>query len=336
MPPTEPKPKPRPPAKTPGEHRSAPKVKPPSFDPNLYPGMVEGERTTAYTTWLRNVPPEFHTLISRFGAPVQALLWRANQDGREPNDVLNEITFKYGADAFKSGGGGGGGRGRGGGGGGGGVQPPTPEQIAAAKAEITNRSRTLGHTPLSEDVLLYVATTAVRDNWNSAQLDDWLLGDEKAITDPGAVTVSIDQIKSQANAQLMNVSDATAREWAMRINSGEMDAAAVQSIFQQQATAEFGWAAQSLAGGLTMRDILMPARDTLARELEMSGDSIDLMDPKWRNMTIAADEKGVPRAATMTEVTKAARKDPAYAKTAGAARFTANIAQQLRQVFEGG
>jgi hypothetical protein len=188
---------------------------------------------------------------------------------------------------------------------------------------------------MTEDVLTWTATTVVRDNWTDEMLTDHLLIDPSKVTEPGSISASIDQIKQMAASQLMPVSDATAREWATRINSGEMTTDAVASIFSQQAIGEFGWAASSLQAGSTMRDLLMPARDTISRELEMSAETVDFMDPRWRSMVQTAGADGIPRAATLTEVTRAARKDGAWAKTTNAARMAATVAQKLRDTFEG-
>jgi hypothetical protein len=306
-------------------------------DQALYPGLMFGDAAgiNGYKAWLNNYlskSTEQSTLVARGGAGVQAILWRAHVANRDPNDTLNEIADKFGTDIFAPiGGGGGGGRG---GGGGGPSAEDIAKQVESAKAEVRNRAATLGR-PLSEDEVTFLATAAVNENWSGAQLDDQLMSDPSKITEPGLVQVSSDQIKAAGSAQLMNVSDETARQWALRINSGEMDITAVQSIFQQQALAEFGWAAESLKSGLTMRDILTPARDKIASELEIGANQVDLMDPKYRQMAQQFDKDGKPRAATMTEVTQSARKDAQWANTANAARLAANTAQLMRQTFEG-
>lgn len=308
-------------------------------DAAKYPGLLRGELTGAYITWLNNLArssPDYWALIQAHGPTMQALLWRAYQDNQDPNLTLNEMTRQFGTDVFKavSGGSGGGGRG-GGGGGGGGTAAPTPEQIAAAAAAVKNRAGELGR-PITDDEITFVATTIVRDGWNSAQLDDWLLGDPTKVTDPGLVTASVDQIRQMASNQLLTVSDATARGWAERINSGEMTTDAVQSIFQQQALGEFGWAAESIKAGINMKDMLAPARDQIAKELEVTPETVDLMDPKWRGMVTTTDpQSGAVRAATLTEVTRSARKAPEWAKTNSSKQLAANTFMLVRNAFEG-
>jgi hypothetical protein len=301
------------------------------YDNAKYPGLLRGELPSAYTTWLTRLPtasPDEWALIQAHGGSMQSLLWRAKQDQQDPNDTLNLMARIFGTSVFDAAKAGGGGR-RGGGGGG---SDPT-KAIASAEAEIRNKAATLGR-PLTDDEIHFMATAAVNESWSDAQLmDQLMLGDK--ITEPGARSVSIDQIKQMANQQLLNVSDTTAREWANRIVSGEMLPETVASIFQQQASAEFGWAADQINAGVKMRDILSPSRDVLAHELERAPETIDLMDDKWRKMVQATNPDGTQRAATITEVTRNARKDPGYFDTSAAARLGANTFQMLRNAFEG-
>lgn len=308
--------------------------------PGLFRNEQSGMTQLDYNTWLQALPrtaPDQWALIQAGGGAMQELLWRAYADNTPANQVLNSIAAKFPAvfDKITAANKGGGGGSRGGGGGGG-TAAPTPEQIASAKAEIANRSATLGHAPLTDDVLTFVATTVVRDNWTSAQLDDWLLAKSEDITQPGLVNVSIDQIRQLASDQLLGVSDDTARGWAMKINSSEMDINSVKSIFANQALQEFGWASDGIKAGLNVKDMLAPQRDRIAQELEIGADQVDLMDPKWRNMVTVNDaQTGMPRAATITEAASNARKDPGYASTTGAVNNASAIFMQLRKNFEG-
>lgn len=311
------------------------------LDNAKYPGLLMHEQSgmnqTDYNMWLKALPtvaPDRWALIQQFGGPMQEVLWRAYADVENPNKTLNKIAAMFpGAVAPV----GGGGRGGGGRGGGGGTAAPTPEQIAAAKAAIKNRAYTLGRQPFTDDELTWVATTVVRDNWSNEQLDDWLTtGDQAAkIDQPGLIAANIGQIKQMASAQLLNVSDATAREWATRIESGEMSPEAVKQIFATQAAQEFGWAANGIASGQTVRDMLLPARDRIANELEMNADAIDLMDPRWRGLVTTTDQNGQVRAATMTEVTQHARQQPEFASTTHSGQLAADTFSMIRQAFEG-
>lgn len=224
-----------------------------------------------------------------------------------------------------------GGRGYGGGGGGASIA----EQEASAAAGIKNQAETLG-VHLDDGELAYVAKVAVGSKWSNEQLNDWLIG--RATTDQaagklglGTVSRGVDEIKQMAANQLITISDDTARGYSLKIQSGEMDPAVLQSLFQQQATARYAWAESALSKGITMKDYLLPSRDAIANELEKPADSIDMMDSKWLDMMQTIDSKGATRAATQSEITSRVRKLDEFKSTNRAKDLTSQAAMYLRQ-----
>lgn len=292
-----------------------------------------------YRNWLFGMgqDPAFAALRSKYGDAFVAYQWYAFRLAPDDTKYLNDMAVKFpGYDTFLNSQGRGGGGGGGGGSGGGAT---LEQQFAAAEAAIRNKSETFG-LQMGDGDIKAIARVVVTGNWSNDQLDDYLLGsaanpNTAAITQPGTLQSTAEQIKTMASNQLVTVSDATATEWSRRILSGELELATVNTILTQQARNEFGWATDALGSGATMRDILSPARDTVARELEMNPNDINLMDDKWRKMVQSVDDNGTARAATLTEVVRAARQDAQYARTAGAARMAAQTATILRGVFEG-
>lgn len=334
------KPKTKTTPKAPGTGSNAPTPEPRYKDDGTYigsqlrPGFArdQGFSYNEYDTWLANKEgnAEFNALRSKYGAAFVSFEWYADRFITDSNVYFNSMDMRFqGWRDIQTGPGNGPSRGPGGGGG-----ASLAEQYAAAEAAIRNEAGTLG-LPMSEAEIKALAKTVVSENWSGDQLTDRLTGDPNKITQPGTFMAMADQIKGMAAQQLIKVSDATAREWARQIMSGEKDVVAVANIFANQASAEFGWAAGQIKQGTTMRDILMPARDTLANELEINPDTIDFNDTKWRTMIQTTGPDNKPRAATLTEVTQAARKAPEWANTANAGRLAANMATMLRQTFEG-
>lgn len=287
-----------------------------------------------YDAWLAQgrQSEAFKTLEAKYGAKYVAWEWGAsNKDWASDGDYFNALTMAFPdwqatltAAASTRGPGGPGSSG-----------PSLAQQYAQAEAAIRNEASTLG-LALKDPQIKDLAKQAVTGKWSSEQLTDKLTGNVNAFTQPGTFQAMVAQIKGMASQQLITISDATAKEWARQVVSGEKDPNAIGAIFMNQAAGEFGWAATQLKEGTTMRDILMPARDTLASELEMDPTLINFNDSKWRNMVTVKDPTGKPRAATLTEVTQAARQDPGWSKTANAGRMAANMATMLRQAFEGG
>jgi hypothetical protein len=229
--------------------------------------------------------------------------------------------------AKTDGSGGGGGRG----GGGGGVSKE--QQYLAAQAAIRNEASKLG-LEINDASVVTLSKVVVDNSWSNDQLMDYLVPGAKNTTAAGTITISVDQIKKMAANQLLNVSDATAREWASKIASDEMTLDAVGSLLQAQATLKYGWAASQIGQGVSVRDMMLPGRDVIARELEMDPESIDLMDGKWLGMLQTADSSnGTVRAATESELTMRARKDERWAKTRNATVAASRSAAMMRNFF---
>ena len=303
------------------------------------PGFIWGQADPSnkrykpqdYRDWLNGsmTDPAFSALRTAYGDEFVAFMWWGFRTESDPNVLNNRMAtlFPGYLDVIP-----GAGNGPSYGGGGGGMSKA--QQIAAAEAEIRNQSQTLGLNFTDGDIKA-IAQTVVKDSWSGAQLTDYLLADSTRATNPGSLRDMQAQIKAMGKAQLINVSDASSAEWAKRIMSGEMDIGTVGTILQAQATTEFSWASEQLVAGATMRDLLMPARDMIANELELAADTVDLMDTRWRDMAQQRNPDGTARAATLTEVQRAARKDSGWAKTNGAARLASQTAMMIRNVFEG-
>lgn len=307
---------------------------------DYYPGYSPRQTTAdgshiglqEYKGWLANNRTKgwWQALEKQYGSQFVAFMWHGYVTGMDSAKLWNEVGVRFpGYENYINGGGGGGGGGYGGGGG-----VSRAEQIASAAAAIKDQAMTLG-LDIDDGGILALAKRAVDENWSSAQLTDELLIDPTKLNKPGTYSQTIDYIKQLGKSQLINVSDDTAAQWAQRIVSNEMSIDTVRSVLAQQAQGEWGWATEGLKTGATMSDLLAPARDQIAAELELTPGSVDLMDERFRKMVQTTDAQGTARAATLTEVTQAARKDSQWANTAGAARRAASVATMIRKVFEG-
>ena len=205
--------------------------------------------------------------------------------------------------------------------------------VGQTAATVQNRARSLG-LPLSGGQIAGIAATATQNGWTDAQTIDHLVQNVNWNTiEGGDLTAQRDNVKAIAGDYLVNVSDQTAQNYAARIASGELTAAGVQSIMLKQAKARFGWMASELDQGATVKDFFMPIRDTIARELEMATEDIDLMDSKWLSLMEKTGEDGKPRAATLNEAMLGARRKPEWAKTNKAQEMTANVTGMFSNLF---
>lgn len=205
--------------------------------------------------------------------------------------------------------------------------------VNQAAATVQNRARSLG-IPLGAGQIQSIARSAAQNGWTDAQVVDQVMRQVNwATLEAGDLTALRDDVKSVASSYLVGVSDATAQQYAARIASGEMTMQGVRSAMVKQAKSRFSWMSSELDQGITVRDYLQPVRDTIARELEIAPDAVDLTDGKWLGMVEVPDEKGGMRAATLNEAMLAARRRPEWAATRNAQETTTNMIGMIADVF---
>lgn len=291
-----------------------------------FPGRAPGESRQAYNAWYDDYAADIDPWITANPGREDEFMaiawtWRNN-----PTRLRDEV-LKAGFTAPSSPDSGGGSRGGGGG-------ATKAQQYASAEAAVRNRAGMLGVT-FDDAAVKSIAKTVVDGNWSSDQLDDYLVPAARNTNQAGVVTAAVNQVQQLAARQLLKVSDATAREWAVRMASGEMDMDGVQSLLQAQAVQRYGWAASQISQGIGVRDLLLPTRDRIADELEMNPEDIDLMDEKWLGMVQTTDDKGQIRAATDSEAIMRARARPEWARTRKAGDALASTAMTIRNYFGG-
>jgi hypothetical protein len=272
--------------------------------------------------------PQFAKGVSLYGDKFLKLSWWSANNAAEPEKILQYFIEgeMYGLAGPTSYGGGGGG-------------PSKAQQYAAAEAAIRNQAYTLGYTTLADPEIKILAKTVVDQNWSSEQLTDRLVNDATKNYDAltgGTIRGAVDMIKNGAASQLIAVSDATARQWAKRIASGELNEDGLRNMLQTQATARYGWAADVIQSGVTMSDFLAPSRDRLSQELEVTPEELSLLDPKIMDMTTVVDAKsGQRRVANDVELIRNARKDERWKSTSNARSTLSSAAMMLRRYVEG-
>lgn len=297
----------------------------PESDPVL--GLTLPIGTTEYDNWYKYVTsdPVYRRDFSLNGEPAIKLAWAAFKGNYSEDQSRKErirlgfrspITSPYGG----SGG------------------PTKAQQYAAAEAAIRNQAATLGYTTITEPDIKSLARTVVDQNWSSDQLTDRLVNDATrnwGTLGGGTLKAAVDAIKAGAADQLINISDATAQQWAKRLASEEMDTDGLRNLLQAQATARYGWAADVIASGITMSDFLAPSRDRIAQELEMNPEEISLLDARIMEMVTVVDDKNQRRVASDTELIRNARKDERWKSTGNARNTMSQAAMMIRRYVEG-
>ncbi len=212
--------------------------------------------------------------------------------------------------------------------------PAEASRLAGQTASnMQNRAASLGIN-MSPGQIQSLALQATANGWTDNQVVDELLRSLNwATVQAGDLTALVDTVKATGGAYLVDVSDETARSYAAAIASGEMSEAGVSSVMQRQAKARFGWMADEIDQGVTPSQYFMPVRDTIARELEMAPESVDMMNPRWMGLIETRDESGTTRAATLNEARLAARREPEWQATRGAGDLMSQAAAAIGNVF---
>lgn len=306
-----------------------------------YPGWEQRDKVSlAEYKWYfdSGIDPFWNAAIETGGPEVKAYLWRARVDGYSPDRMQFEMETNYKSameaaiKVYKNQNS----RGPGGGGSGGATKA---QQYAAAEAAIRNQAGLLGFQDLSDQSIKSLAQTVVNANWSSDQLNEYLVNGATTNWDrlgAGALKSNVDAVKQLGAQQMIPVSDATAQEIAKKMASGEMDAEGAKNLIREQAKARYTWASAQLQQGVNMRDLLLPSRDALAQEWEMSAEKIDLLDPKVQQLLTVTDKNGQVRMANGAELQLNARKSDNFASTTRARDLAAQTAAYLRNYMEHG
>ena len=179
-----------------------------------------------------------------------------------------------------------------------------------------------------------LAAAATANGWTDAQTVDALLNQANwATIEAGDLTALRDDVKRIGSDYLVNTTDSTAQNWAMKIASGEMSQEGVRSAMLKQAKARFSWMSDELDSGITPRDYFAPVKNVIAQELGVASEEVNLMDSKYLKMIEKVGDDGKPRAATLDEAMMTARRDPRFANTAKAKEMSTNMSGMVAEIF---
>lgn len=208
-----------------------------------------------------------------------------------------------------------------------------------AKVVVRNELGRAGVT-IDDAQLGEVAKRAIRNGWVSLtgqiaqpqllrQFTVWLAGQQGGALNPGEISDLADKFLAEAKRYLVPITADDAREWAMRVHSGQVTEEAFGSWVQGLAKGRFDGQddlVRAIDRGVAPVDFFRSHVNQAAQRLEISPDTIDLTDAKkWGWLTETVDENGVRRAPTLTEVDFAARLRPEYLQTGGGRAAVGNV-----------
>lgn len=190
--------------------------------------------------------------------------------------------------------------------------PATMEaRIDKEVVNLQNLTRSYGIT-LPDDQLRTFAIGVLRDGLDQSQLLRQIgttaraiaAGQPKDAPDAGLQggLASIAQnLARSARAMHLSYQPNQLREWAIRIFEGQATMEGIQGLFRSQAKTMYSHLADQIDQGMTVEDYFTPLKNYVARGLELDPSAVDLMDPKWAELTQLVDDKGTIRPMTYSE-----------------------------------
>lgn len=221
----------------------------------------------------------------------------------------------------------------GGGGGGGGTGRNTADEVRSLTALISDMASQLG-IPFTPEQIAGIASIAQKQGWGKEQIYDELLKDVDWFKlNAGTLKTSAANYKTIGQQYLVNLSDSSIQNWALRLAKGEMTEETILQSIKESAKVANPWLADYIDKGLSPMDVLAPNRDFVAQNLEINANELDLMDQKTLNMLTKTNPDGTRVLASQGDMLKNVRQDDRWKSTSNAKDLTAGMASLLAKVF---
>lgn len=212
--------------------------------------------------------------------------------------------------------------------------PSTAQNAAGIKAELENLAGLFGVPAQDWSDLAWQAAS---NNWNAAMIRD-AVADQITIDssrNSGLVKNVVTKSRDVAANYFVQVGDEEALGWAKQIARGEMEEESIVANLRDRAKAQYYWLAPAIDSGVTLKEYFQPHRETIAKLMEVSSDSVDFMNnPKWNNIVRyqPPDQEGV-REMNLNEVEQYVRKQEDWKATSNAKSTAANAAAIIGRMF---
>ena len=206
----------------------------------------------------------------------------------------------------------------------GGSGPTTAQNAAGIKAELENLAGLFG---LPERDWSDLSWQAASNNWNAAMIRDAVANQitMESSKREGIVKNVITKSRDVAANYFVNVGDEEALGWAKKIARGEMEEESIVASVRDRAKAQYYWLAPAIDQGVTLKEYFQPHRETIAKLMEVSAESVDFINnPKWNKVVrnVLPEQQGV-REMNLGEVEEYVRQQEEWKNTKNA-KTTAN------------
>lgn len=212
--------------------------------------------------------------------------------------------------------------------------PTTAQTAAGIAAELENLAGLFGLPPQDWTELSF---EAAKNNWNAAMIRNAIADRITMETTQraGLVKNVITKSRDLAANYLVQVGDEEALGWAKQIARGEMDEESLVTGMRDRAKSQYYWLAPIIDQGVTLKEYFQPHRETIAKLMEVSADSVDFINnDKWRNV-VRYQPPGQPqvREMNLSEVEEYVRNQEDWKKTSNAKSSAASASVALGRIF---
>ncbi len=158
-------------------------------------------------------------------------------------------------------------------------------------AEMRAQAEQIGWGAIPEGRLKGLATMAMSQGWNAAQIQDQLIRATPISIEAinkgqvgGRIAEIYANLEEVANEHLITLSDKGKKKWLERILRGEVDEQAFVQHAQQVALGQYAWMADAMERGLTPGQFVEPYKDWIAQTLELPDANIDMRDRRYQDV----------------------------------------------------
>jgi hypothetical protein len=205
------------------------------------------------------------------------------------------------------------------------------ERTYRTLAQLTGTS---GFT-IGEGRLRQIAITAYDGGWNQAEMQAAVAAEFDYNPDTGAQadTRLVGDLQQLASDYLVPLGEQTIDQWGRQIIAGTSTNEDFTQYAKNMAKGMFGHYAADIDAGRTVKQIADPFVQIAARDLELTADQIDLMDPKWRKALEMDPETGQPM--QLSKWQRTIRSDSSYGwdTTQNARGEAAEFAKKIAEAF---
>lgn len=182
-----------------------------------------------------------------------------------------------------------------------------------------------------------LAVKALRFGWNPQEIQLAIAAEMRynpKAAYGGGVGQMMNQVKAAAANYLVPITKKQAWEWARRMVSGVGTMEAVEAQMNKLAKTRFPHLAKLIDQGIVPAQYFAPHQQAIASLLEISPESVNLMDTRWNPvMAFRSDAKSPLRTMTLTEASRFARMQPEWKKTNNAYQSVAETGDEIMSMF---